>query len=830
MLRKIYEKNTDEIKVGLIVLFIMICFYGVIDILGMRFASSVGDYVSQHIKIIDYLRMNFKETGDLFPQLNTNLGGGQSFVSMYYYGMYNPYILLSYLVPSISTIKLIGIIHIFSAVLTASFMMKLLKIFDVKRIICYIICILIIFTPSFFTHFQVHMMFVYFFPYFILSLIAIHSLVKQDKIILFIITNALMFVFNFSFAVSIFIFQFAFFIVLSIHYKLTWKEIFTKLLRAAFSYIIGLGIAAMVVYPQLMASLGGDRTVNAVTNIPLISNGTINAVVFYSYNGALGLIAPFSCVYAIVNRKRDKLTYYLSIFLVLVLVSGHLNLVLNAFVYIHAKILMFLIPLIFLLFARVLDSIYTTRGNTTKKYLVITAIICLIIMFAIIYNGGLVAGITMFITEYSKVYQFLIVSILSIIILVIAVYKNNKAIMITITLLSCLFNIVLFSSLITKKDFKLVVQSQTNLKYDFSENDEFQQSAPRNKVMNINHSNPAMYTSLLNSYYVDFFNYYLALPRGGADRITQNNAFDNMLVQKYFGINYHFKEEGRIIKKKINTKQDKPSVYTVEDKDVYNVSGLNKLSNYDRNFAINMATFSDTSINKFEYKKLKNDTIVVDESKVVPKKDILKEIELPNDLVDGDLVTVQIYADKKSISEGFIYAKDHITNIRGANLYGEAAIDKATFLMDGRKLRNKKLKIRYKKSANIYNKLIVKRYKEKELAKLNIPYQRVDSYKKIANKGYDINAKMNNSGYLVTKVPYDDGFIITNNNKKVNAEKIDGHFVGVKLNKGENNIKIRYQIAGFKTGMNITIVSCLLFGGVIVTSFIRSRRSSMKIQ
>lgn len=65
---------------------------------GTVFGSNL-DWISQHSALPDYFRKLFYETGSIFPQFAKELGGGQNIFNFAYYGLYNPFYLLSYLFP-----------------------------------------------------------------------------------------------------------------------------------------------------------------------------------------------------------------------------------------------------------------------------------------------------------------------------------------------------------------------------------------------------------------------------------------------------------------------------------------------------------------------------------------------------------------------------------------------------------------------------------------------------------------------------------------------------------------------------------------------------------
>lgn len=57
------------------------------------------DWLSQHSVFPEYFRRQFYETGQLFPEFAANIGGGQNIYHFSYYGLYSPVVLLSYLLP-----------------------------------------------------------------------------------------------------------------------------------------------------------------------------------------------------------------------------------------------------------------------------------------------------------------------------------------------------------------------------------------------------------------------------------------------------------------------------------------------------------------------------------------------------------------------------------------------------------------------------------------------------------------------------------------------------------------------------------------------------------
>lgn len=79
---------------GILTLFTCWFFVGRYGVFGAKV-----DWISQHSVFPEYFRQLFYETGELFPEFAGNIGGGQNIYNFSYYGLYNPVILISYLLP-----------------------------------------------------------------------------------------------------------------------------------------------------------------------------------------------------------------------------------------------------------------------------------------------------------------------------------------------------------------------------------------------------------------------------------------------------------------------------------------------------------------------------------------------------------------------------------------------------------------------------------------------------------------------------------------------------------------------------------------------------------
>ena len=106
-------KKTEKIKITLLLfgMCLAVCW---IFVLQYGILGSDLDWVNQHSVLPDYFRQRFYDTGQLFPDIMWNLGAGQNIYNFSYYGLFNPIIWISYLLPFVPMSLYIQITSILS--------------------------------------------------------------------------------------------------------------------------------------------------------------------------------------------------------------------------------------------------------------------------------------------------------------------------------------------------------------------------------------------------------------------------------------------------------------------------------------------------------------------------------------------------------------------------------------------------------------------------------------------------------------------------------------------------------------------------------------------
>ena len=94
---------------------------------------------------------------------------------------------------------------------------------------------------------------------------------------------------------------------------------------------------------------------------------------------------------------------------------------------------------------------------------------------------------------------------------------------------------------------------------------------------------------------------------------------------------------------------------------------------------------------------------------------------------------------------------------------------------------------------------------------------------KVKNNKVTGNIKADKDSTLFLSIPYDKGWRAYVDGKKVKIDKIADDFIGIKLNKGNHNIKLVYYSEGFFKGLFITVISITLLIVYILKNKIKKK-------
>lgn len=83
------------------------------------------------------------------------------------------------------------------------------------------------------------------------------------------------------------------------------------------------------------------------------------------------------------------------------------------------------------------------------------------------------------------------------------------------------------------------------------------------------------------------------------------------------------------------------------------------------------------------------------------------------------------------------------------------------------------------------------------------------------NNGFKSTIDSTEDTLAIYQIPYDKGFSVEVNGKKSDMIKVNNGFIGIKINKGINNINVKYMPKGFIEGLIVSIISIIIYIGYL---------------
>ncbi|MGL4589759.1 MAG: hypothetical protein ACRCUP_05955, partial [Mycoplasmatales bacterium] len=310
-MRKKKEKKFKEklYKYSYVVPIVLLFFYMVLVSLFSRNIGQLSiDLEAQHVTFVDYIRKTFEVTNNFFPQFSLNYGLGQSFATLYYHGMYNPFIVFSFLVPFIPTNLWLNIVFLSIIGLNGYFTTKILEKWEIKKEIIFLVVIILGFIPGILSNFAIHFMYIYYIPFIFMCIYAFHHFDSKKGFILYFVGLLGITFTNYVMLVSSVIAICLYILVLSLEHKLKLKKAF--FINFIFISFCAMLVSFFIIIPQAEILIQGARSGN--NEIRLLS--FFNRIKMYNYPFTLYsldsvipnfmyLLMPF-IFYELVKRKR----------------------------------------------------------------------------------------------------------------------------------------------------------------------------------------------------------------------------------------------------------------------------------------------------------------------------------------------------------------------------------------------------------------------------------------------------------------------------------------------------------------------------------------------
>ena len=111
------------------------------------------------------------------------------------------------------------------------------------------------------------------------------------------------------------------------------------------------------------------------------------------------------------------------------------------------------------------------------------------------------------------------------------------------------------------------------------------------------------------------------------------------------------------------------------------------------------------------------------------------------------------------------------------------------------------------------------------LAKFSDEQLQVTDYDSTSLSGH---VDVKEDGLLFLSIPYAEGWTVEIDGEKGEITSVQDAFMGIKLQKGSHDIKLKYTPAGFKPGCIVTIVSIAVIAAYIMISSVAGKKKAAK--
>lgn len=819
------EKINKKDKINLLV--ITIIFIGIIVFIlrNNTLYGSILDWNTQHSVIPEYFRSLFYKTLNIFPDFALNLGSGQNIYNYSYYGLFNPVIIISYFLPFISMksyIQISSILLVYSSVILFYYFLRRNKVNENVSLLSSVVFLTA--SPLLF-HSHRHIMFMNYMPFLILALIGVDKYFEKDNSKLLCISTVLIILMSYYYSIPaiISIVIYGVYKYIKLNKKITVKSFFKDGFRFLIPIMISILISCILLVPTFYAILIGrlPNDINISLSDLLVPRINVKYLMYNAYGVGLTSISLLALINLFFDKKREN--RFLLICLSSLIIFPIINYLLNGTMYIDAKVLIPFLPLYTLVISYMFDKISTKKIDLRKLVIASLAVLFLI------YVGK---------SSYGN--YFYIDFIFSLTLIIIATKTNTKYLfkVLTIVLLviySCAGNSK--DTLVSRKDINSSenVNQEKLIKkipkgYDHTTLYNLKLENVNNIYGNLNIYSDYLYSSTGNANYNLFMFDTFEVPMQSRNRLIISANKDLMYLMfsnnRYFiGDNVDitgYKEIDKIGDTKLYENTDVlPFMYVSYN--YYSKTDFSKKSfPYNNEILLNNVVVNEKTNNEFKTSiketfirqsdiKYMDPSIINNGDRITVKKDNSRMlIDIP-EVARNKILFVSFNLEPQSCKVG-----DLLVNINGNTnkltcrewkyYNGNTTFN---YVISGD--TSNKVEVTFSKGMYKIDNLKIYYMDYNDIRDINKKVTKVDIDSKTKGDKIYASVETEKDGYFVTTLPYDKGFTIKVDNKKIDYEKVNTAYVGFKISKGKHNIVIEYK-APFKiVGLIMSFIGIIVY-------------------
>lgn len=826
------------------------------------------DWISQHSVIPDYFRQQFYETGELFPEFAMNIGGGQNIYNFAYYGLYSPVILISYLLPFVKMGDYLMTASILSLAAAVVLMYRWLMARKISREISFLTALLFLLAGPMILQSYSQIMFVNYMPFLCMAFWGVDRYFERKKPGLYAISVFLMIMTSFYFSIG----GILALVLYGIHRYLEVEEFMTdrkegqltvrRFLEEGIRFLMPMFTAVMMsgilLVPTAMALMGRGGAKSEISLAELLVPGVeILRFVYSAYGvGMTTLVVTVLITGLTYKRRHERILTFGCVIVLTVPVFAYL---LNGGLYIRDKAMIPFLPLLCYLIAGYLEK--QKKGEISFWAGLIPYLLTLVILvcgreqissskyWKLILVDGIVMIICYLVFRFYrhcgreikavgkvKAGGHLMLGIPPLVMLVVFGYMFHSSAGRTVS--------DSFYDEVTDKKIGQAIEEVLAEETGFYRMEQIgteeENAANLNRVWDIRQYVSSIYSSSYNSEYQEFRQNTFEVEEPFRNILMQSVSA-NPLFRKFMGVKYIISEEDVTGYELYKTLGD-VKVYQCEDVSpiAYGTESMISEKEYRKlEFPYNqMALLSYAAVEKAVGREEKSAEEV---KKRMDEKLHSVEFEIPE--MDGEENRIEktekgyrVHLNEKIKTQMKLSGNGTIVFLQFRVKNHHPSRDAAIWVESERNKLTSKSHVYYNKNTTFTYVAALKEGQDEieitlgegdyeiqdvkcflgsieEQTKGDELYQSEFQVDRKETEGNRITGKieMQNDGYFVTTIPYDQDFEVLVDGKKTECEKVNTAFLGFEMGKGKHEVEIIYHARGAGIGKLISLAGMLMF-------------------
>lgn len=787
------------------------------------------DWISQHSVFPEYFRQQFYQTGQFFPEYAANIGGGQNIYNFSYYGLYNPIVLIAYLLPFVKMSDYLMAASVICLAASVCLLYGWLKKRRFSTEIAQGVAVLFLLAGPMIYQSCHQIMFVQYMPFLLMTFLGVDRYWEKGKPGLYTLGVFLMILTSFYFSIAG---MAALFLYGWYGYPKGIRK--RKLFGFLVPMIVAVLSAGVLLVPTAYAILqrsGSSKSQNLKEL--LMPKLQLDSSLYGTYSVGLTVVLVAVLLGGIVyGTIRERLVSVACVALLTVPVFAW---GFNGMLYVRYKSLIPFLPFFCYLTAVFLNRMKNGEIGRWKGAFIFGGTVGVSLLALYQQGDGLRA----------QNYQLILFESAALFFFFLIFQKWKRPFLLLVPALVCLVLINHAANgkagnLVQKEDYQEITDSawqdavrdaldgETGLCRTEQSGVAKKRKDNVNRIWNMRQWTTSVYSSAYDTEYQNFRNNVFQVEQPFRNGLMQS-ASANPLFQKFMGVKYVIgrSEDGenfttevqetaapviygtsQILSEKTYQTMEFPynqtmlMQYAVTDEENIAEHGVTKTKGIQETnvtFTAKHGVTKEDDSWKIRTKKNQKATLSLDEDTSGKERILYLQFDVENEHPNRDVSIVINGIRNKLTAKSHLYYNGNTT---------------FTYVM---KLSADQKKVNVTLGKGTYRICNLKSYvSDTTVLEDDSLYQSTFTPDWNATKGNQISGsiEMEQDGYLITSIPYDSHLEIKVDGREVVTEKVNTAFVGCRMVSGEHWVTITYHVPGLSAGKWISLAGILLWAGM----------------